>query len=176
MGRTEPGDLVLCTFTEKAALEMRDRLAAAARKVGYSRDLSELTVSTIHSLCNRILTRYRHLTWPGHGYETLDELTQLLFLFEHFDGVIGPPQGDSYLVCWKTRWTTIGGARDYFDEITEELVDPELLAGSANSLLAAMGRAYQAYEKALEEATVLTSPTCSTLCLTCWTTSPPIRQ
>jgi ATP-dependent exoDNAse (exonuclease V) beta subunit len=29
-----PRELVLCTFTEKAAFEMRDRLAAAAQKVG----------------------------------------------------------------------------------------------------------------------------------------------
>ena len=52
-----PRQLVLCTFTEKAAFEMRDRLAAAARKVGYVGDLSELTVSTIHSFCNRVLGR-----------------------------------------------------------------------------------------------------------------------
>src|SRR2546430_8659683 len=53
--KARPRQLVLCTFTEKAAFEMRDRLAAAARKVHYTGDLSELTVSTIHSFCNRIL-------------------------------------------------------------------------------------------------------------------------
>jgi DNA helicase II / ATP-dependent DNA helicase PcrA len=34
-GQAEPKELVLCTFTEKAAFEMRDRLAEAARRVGY---------------------------------------------------------------------------------------------------------------------------------------------
>src|SRR6185312_2767101 len=60
--KAQPRQLVLCTFTEKAAFEMRDRLAAAARKVGYAGDLSELTVSTIHSFCNRVLTQHRHRT------------------------------------------------------------------------------------------------------------------
>ena len=32
--KAQPKQLALCTFTEKAAFEMRDRLAAAARKVG----------------------------------------------------------------------------------------------------------------------------------------------
>ena len=134
---------MLCTFTEKAAFEMRDRLAAAARKVGYTGDLSELTVSTIHSFCNRILTQHRHRTELGHSYETLDELTQLLFIFEHFDEIIGPPENDLFLRHWKTRWTAIEGARGYFDKITEELVDPEQLARSADPFLAAIGNAYR---------------------------------
>ena len=83
---------MLCTFTEKAAFEMRDRLSAAAQKVRYQGDLSELRVSTIHGLCNQILTQHRHRTDLGNSYETLDELTQLLFIFEHFDEIIGPQE------------------------------------------------------------------------------------
>jgi ATP-dependent exoDNAse (exonuclease V) beta subunit len=30
LGKAVPRELVLCTFTEKAALELRDRMAAAA--------------------------------------------------------------------------------------------------------------------------------------------------
>ena len=36
--QAEPGEIVLRTFTEKAALERRDRMAVAARKVGYGGD------------------------------------------------------------------------------------------------------------------------------------------
>lgn len=152
LGRAEPRQLVLCTFTEKAAFELRDRLAAAARRVGYSGDLSELAVSTIHSLCNRVLTQHRHRTPLGHNYETLDELTQLLFIFEHFDEIIGPADNDLFLGKWKTRWTAIEGARGYFDKITEELVDPAGLVGAGDPFLAAIGKSYQAYENALVEA------------------------
>jgi len=146
-----PREVVLCTFTEKAAFEMRDRLAAAARKVGYGGDLSELTVSTIHSLCNRILTQHRHRTHLGYNYDTLDELTQLLFIFEHFDKIVGPASNGCYLGRWKTRWTAIEGVRAYFDKITEELVDASQLVASGDSFLAAIGTAYQAYDKALAE-------------------------
>ena len=138
-----------CTFTEKAAFEIRDRLAAAARKLGYRGDLSELTVSTIHGFCNRLLTRHRHRTDLGHNYDTLDELTQLLFIFEHFDEIIGPPENDRFLVRWRTRWTAIQGARKYFDKITEEAVDPRRLEASNDGFLRALGYAYQRYEDAL---------------------------
>jgi len=152
LGKAAPKQLVLCTFIEKAAFEMRDRLASAARKVGYAHDISELTVSTIHSFCNRVLTQHRHRTELGHSYDTLDELTQLLFVFEHFDEIIGPPQNDLFLLRWKTRWTAIEGARGYFDKITEELVDPEQLTASSDSFLHAIGSAYRQYERALLDA------------------------
>ena len=128
--KAQPRQLVLCTFTEKAAFEIRDRLAAAARNVGYTGDLSELAVSTIHSFCNRVLTQHRHRTELGHSFNTLDELTQLLLIFEQFDEIVGPPENNLFLVKWKTRWTAIEGARGYFDKITEELADPEQLAAA----------------------------------------------
>jgi len=149
LNRAVPAEVILCTFTEKAAFEMRDRMAAAARKIGYKGDLSELTVSTIHGLCNRLLQRYRHRTCLGHGYETLDELTQLLFLFEHFDEIVGQVRDATYLERWKTRWTAIEGARGYFNKITEELVDPKLLVRSTDDFLRAIGTAYLAYRRAL---------------------------
>ena len=149
--RAEPRQIVLCTFTEKAAFEMRDRLAAAARRVGYAGDLSELTASTIHSLCNRVLAQHRHRTDLGHSYDTLDELTQLLFIFEHFDEIVGPADNHLFLHRWRTRWTAIEGARGYFDKITEELVDPDQLIASDDSFLRDIGSAYRRYEKALLE-------------------------
>jgi DNA helicase-2/ATP-dependent DNA helicase PcrA len=128
---------------------MRDRLSAAAQAVGYRGDLSELRVSTIHGLCNRILAKHRHRTALGNSYETLDELTQLLFIFEHFNEIIGPEENGLFLARWKTRWTAIEGARGYFDKITEELVDPEKLATSPESFTQGIARAYRAYETAL---------------------------
>lgn len=150
--KAHPRQLVLCTFTEKAAFEMRDRLAAAARKVGFTGDLSELVVSTIHGFCNRVLTQHRHRTELGHSFDTLDELTQLLLIFEHFDEIIGPPENNLFLGRWKTRWTAIEGARGYFDKITEEIVDSEQLTGCGDLFLAAIGSAYRRYERALIDA------------------------
>lgn len=151
LGRTQPRNLVLCTFTEKAAFEMRDRMAAAAQKVGYTGDLSELVVSTIHGWCNRLLIHHRHRTELGSNYDTLDELTQLLFIFEHFEEIIGLPADGLYLGRWKTKWTAIEGVRGYFDKITEELVNSHRLISAADPFLAALGKAYVAYERCLLE-------------------------
>ena len=74
-------------------------------------------MSTIHGFCNRLLTTYRHRTPLGNNFETLDELTQLLFIFDNFDEIVGPQDNGQYLGHWKTKWTAIEGVRAYFDKI-----------------------------------------------------------
>ena len=147
--KAAPRQILLCTFTEKAAFEMRDRLSAAAQKVGYGGDLSELRLSTIHSMCNHFLSQHRHRTDLGSNFETLDDLTQMLFIFEHFDEIIGPEENGRFLGHWKTKWTAIEGARGYFDKITEELVDVDNLATSNNTFLQRIAASYRAYETTL---------------------------
>jgi len=106
--KCQPREMVLCTFTEKAAFELRDRIQQAARTIGYTEDLSQLQVSTIHSLSNTYIARYRlHTAW-GSGAEVLDELTQPLFLFENFDEIVGTiDQNEKIFGHWSTRWTAI---------------------------------------------------------------------
>jgi DNA helicase-2/ATP-dependent DNA helicase PcrA len=147
----EPRELIVCTFTEKAAFELRDRISAAAQKVGYSADMSELRVSTIHSLCNRLLQQHRHRTPLGNNYEMLDDLTQLLFIFDNFDKIIGSEANGQYLGRWTTKWTAIQGARDYFNKITEELVGSVQLRKSPDAFVRGIGAAYEAYQRMLAE-------------------------
>ncbi|MFO8142245.1 MAG: UvrD-helicase domain-containing protein [Marinobacter sp.] len=40
--KAQPKEIVLCTFTEKAAFELRDRVAQGARTLKYTGDLSQL--------------------------------------------------------------------------------------------------------------------------------------
>lgn len=147
----DPMAILLCTFTEKAAFELRDRLSLAANKVGYRGDLSQLRIGTIHGIANDFLLRYRHHTQLGNNYEVLDELTQLLFLFDHFEEIIGEENDDKFLQRWHTRWTAIEGARNYFNKITEELIDPRPLEESEAPFVHAIGKAYRAYERKLVE-------------------------
>jgi len=151
-GLAKPREIVLCTYTEKASLEIRDRLRAGARAIGLTADLSELRTGTIHGICSEFIDRYRHLTPLGNGYEVLDGLTQQLFLLDHFDEIVGPPDSnDKYLGRWSTKWTAIAGILPYFDKLTEELVEPVKIQSSANPFLQALGQAFSAYEAALIE-------------------------
>lgn len=155
-GKAEPAEILVCTFTEKAAYELRDRISLDAKKVGYEGDLSDLLVGTIHGICNRFLLKYRHRTRLLAGYDTLDDLTQQLFLNDHFAEIFGEPdENGRYLGRWTTKWGAIENLVPYLNKIAEELVDPERLLASADPLTAGVGRAYGAYVEQLEAANAI---------------------
>ncbi len=81
----------------------------------------------------------------------LDELTQALFLFDNFDAIVGPEQDGKYLGKWSTRWTAIKGLTEFFNKLTEELVDRQELIASPDPFLQQLGQAYLAYEAQLQE-------------------------
>ena len=64
----EPSQLVLCTYTEKAAYELQDRLTSIAQNVGYNSDLSRLKIGTIHSICQQLVNENLYRTPLGNNY------------------------------------------------------------------------------------------------------------
>jgi len=82
----KPDEIFLSTFTEKAALQLREGLqallGAVTNRTGRPFDLSQMYVGTVHSLCQRLLTDRRFSSGrqrprPPH---LLDELGQYFYL------------------------------------------------------------------------------------------------
>lgn len=155
-----PESILLCTFTEKAARQLRDRLNAGLKKCGADHvDIHEMTIGTIHSVCQRIIDEYPNEAgvgvWSktkglGRGYVVLDDLKRTFFLMDHFEKIFGGSLVDGkYFGLWKDTnfWGTIEGAQEYFDKITEELVDVAKLCESKDPQVKAIGTAMAMYRR-----------------------------
>jgi len=85
-----PEDIFLATFTEKAALQLKEGLRSlldiASEITGVPYDTSRVYVGTAHSLCQRILTDHRFSKGAEHRFSPvlLDELSQYLYLYRRF--------------------------------------------------------------------------------------------
>jgi len=112
---TKPENLLVTTFTEKAALELKDRIQQNLPE----QNVELMQVSTIHSFCNALLTEFRDASPCPKGFHILDEAAQLLFVYSHRKDL---GLGDIIK----------GRESDFFSEVlgtfnlaTEELVRPD---------------------------------------------------
>ena len=147
-----PSQIILTSFTEKSALELRDRLGLFARSLGVKLDLHELVLGTIHSICDHYINQFIRSTPLSKNYTVLDDITNALFINEHWDE-IGKPfwVGQRYFGRWRSKWESIGRIKSFFDKITEELIDPEDLINSADEFLGLIGTSYLKYRQLLFE-------------------------
>ncbi|HXR65396.1 MAG TPA: ATP-dependent helicase, partial [Ktedonobacteraceae bacterium] len=122
----EPSQIVLCTYTEKAAYELQDRLTRIAGEINYPGDISQLRVGTIHGICQRLVNEYLHHTSLGSGYEMLDNFTQQLLIFDHLAEICPKNTLPFFQDRWGTPWEIAKRLKFYFDTIAEELVFEKL--------------------------------------------------
>ncbi len=87
----KPEEIFLSTFTEKAALQLRQGLlallAVASSETGLPYDISQMYVGTMHSLCHKLISDKRINRRTGSGRKApvlLDELDQYFFLYDEF--------------------------------------------------------------------------------------------
>ncbi len=161
-GDAKPSEIVLCTYTEKAAFELQDRLANTAHLVDYNIDLSQLQIGTIHSICQRIINRYLHRSPLGNDYETLDHFTQHLLIFEHLGDICKKNALAVFRHFWSTGtdWQVANKLQFMFDKIAEELIFERLKKRYAGQscpktpqeiFLYYLTYAYDSYQKLLVE-------------------------
>ncbi len=149
--KAEPSELVLCTYTEKAAHELHARMIALAEKIGYQDDLSRMWTGTIHSICNRLVMEYRHYTHLGNDYRQLDQSSQWLFLLRYLEEISQEAALKAFYNKWGRgkKWQIVKELQVYFDKITEEIIDVKHLLSQKNDFRYHVAYAYRRYQKIL---------------------------
>lgn len=127
---TPPEGIVLCTYTEKAAYEMQDRLLQIAHSIDYREDLSQIKIGTIHSICKQFLDRHLHHTPLGNNYETLDQFSQQLLIYRSLPDICLPRILAFFREEWGSDWKIAKKLQFLFDKVAEELILDKLLENS----------------------------------------------
>ncbi|HPO91599.1 MAG TPA: ATP-dependent helicase, partial [Victivallales bacterium] len=149
-GKAQPDEIMLTTFTEKAAYELKDRLNQLAYKINYKCQMHLLKIGTIHSVCNDYIIKFLSYTPLKKGYLILDELTQIFFVYENFDEIF-PQETGKFLGKWANKWIAIKEIIPYLNKITEELIEVSKLENAKNEFLNALAKFYNKYcQKLLE--------------------------
>lgn len=79
----KPEQLLVVTFTEKAAQELKTRISNRLLESGSNFNVNEMYLGTFHSICLRILEEYREFTRLKRSFVLMDQFDQQYFLYQN---------------------------------------------------------------------------------------------
>ena len=145
----QPEQIMMATFTEKAAKELVTRITNELSKRGIVVNINDMYIGTFHSLCLRIIKEHLEYTRLKKNYRTLDAFDQSYMVFQNISKFRAIPDVDSIFSCG--AWKMAQEICVYVNNLLEELVEPESLKSDSNPKIKALGSVLQVYKDILEE-------------------------
>lgn len=162
----DPQSIIATTFTEKAALNLENRVASGMLFLsGIYPDLSkvnycQLRIGTIHSLCSDIMQEYRYA--PFQNVRLMDDVEQAMFILQNISQYVRTNYAeikpfffpltlsDPRMVQRNGLWVWTRVLSNLFNHIVEDNLDLEAMKREGNHWLG-LANAFEYYEARLVE-------------------------
>lgn len=116
-----PEQILMATFTEKAAKELITRITNELATRNISANVNEMYVGTFHSLCLRIIKEHIEYTRLKRNYRILDTFDQKYLIFQNiykFRNI----KNLELVLGERGAWKWSEAICDYVNNLSEELV------------------------------------------------------
>lgn len=148
--KIKASQILLSTFTEKSARELRFRIQQRLQEEKNSLMIEEMYLGTMHSLWLRLLEEYIEYSHYENGIEVLDEEEERFFLYsqlKHFKKLENYQDFFARENCYGD-WAQSRLLQTLFAKIQEEAVDIDSIRSFEEDILF-LQRAHQYYEHLL---------------------------
>lgn len=145
-----PEEIMIATFTEKAAKEIITRITNELLDRKIAVNLNEMYIGTFHSICLRFIKEHIEYTRISKNYRTLDDFDQTYTVFQNINRFRNLKDFDAAIDAqgaWKQSQAICG----YVNNLVEELVEADTLMQDRNPSVSGLGRILQEYQYILEE-------------------------
>lgn len=152
---TQPENLMVVTFTEKAAHELITRISNRLHELDISFNLNEMYIGTFHAICLRWLENYREFTRLKRNFTMMDQFDQRYFLYQHhndYDQIAG--LGD-LIGSRLSRWRKTKELMRVINLVSEEALDGAELTQAPDPLVVTLGHCHQLYQQQLASANAI---------------------
>lgn len=143
-------NILVATFTEKAAQELRTRISNRLHESDISFNLNEMYLGTIHSICLRILEENREFTRLKKNFTLMDQFDQQYFLYQKLNEYMSLPDVEN-LIGEGSRWRKAEQLLKWLNKVSEEMLEEEALMLSSDAEVRSLGYCYALYRKHLAE-------------------------
>ena len=159
----KPEQIMMATFTEKAAKELITRITNELAERNISVNVNEMYIGTFHSLCLRIIKENLEFTRLKRNYRLLDTFDQKYLVFRNFHRFKNI-EGIDELLSKGGSWKRSDEICTYINHLSEEMVDIEALHSDDNPEIRTLGRVLSVYQEMLEEGNLIDFSTIQTEC------------
>ncbi|MCL2839112.1 MAG: ATP-dependent helicase [Oscillospiraceae bacterium] len=145
-----PEQILMATFTDKAAKELVTRITNALSERNITANLNEMYIGTFHSLCLRIIKEHLEYTRLKRSYRTLDQFDQCYTVFQNIHRFRSINGVDALLPRINvSAWRSAGTICGYVNTLSEELVNPNELKTDPDPQISALGGILETYQTVL---------------------------
>ena len=145
-----PEQMLVVTFTEKAARELITRVSNRLNEIGVRFNLNEMYIGTFHSICLRLLEDHQEFTRLKRNYTLFDQFDQQYFLYQRIWDYRKLP--DVELVIGEgSPWSQSEQLLKWLNKVTEEAIDPLTLASARDREVQALSWCHALYQMQLAD-------------------------
>jgi len=151
-----PEEIMVATFTEKAAKELITRVSNRLLELDVRLNLNEMYIGTLHSIFLRFLEEHREYTRLKRSYSVFDQFDQRYFIYNNISSFTAIEHSSLILGSYQSsNWEKAEKAMDYINKVSEEYLDVAQLLASDNPAIKVIGELYQTYDRLLQDENAL---------------------
>ncbi len=169
----KPEEILVATFTNKAANELITRVTNELMDMGISVNVKDMYIGTIHSICLRLLDEFIEYTNLDRHYSQLDETAQVYMMScaWNWKKFLEIKNFDKYF-----DKTKVGKLVKLINKFEEECVDVDAMLKSNSPYEACLGNAILVHRQILKENNKVTFTTMQTELLSLLKNRPEILK
>ena len=154
--QVSPENMLVVTFTEKAAAELTTRISNRLAEIGVKFNLNEMPLGTFHNLCLRWLEEYREFTRLKRNFTLFDEFDQQYFVYSRLEAFANLPGAEALMQGSRGgRWYKSAHLLKLINTVSEEALDLDELSHAPEEAVRALGHVATHYYAELEGANAL---------------------
>jgi len=150
-----PEDILIATFTEKAAKELITRLSNELLDLNIEVNVNDLYIGTIHSICLRLIKEHLEFTRLKKNYRLIDDFEQKYLIYQHVKLFREISNSEIVIGDSASSWNTAENISYYVNSVAEELVDIDELSQSEDMGIKALSDIIKTYQAILKDENAL---------------------
>lgn len=145
----KPQEIMVATFTEKAAKELLTRISNRLIDLGMDENPNELYIGTLHSIFLRFLEDYSQYTRLKRSYRLLDPFDQAFLVYKNYKSFETIANLSDLIGDNRGKWAATKDIVSRINTVSEENLDYDKLSNSDDTAIVALAKCHKIYTEIL---------------------------